>query len=370
MAQRNSRRYVFAHPLVGASSSVWRRLTRAHQVDPPFWPKALNVTVCTAAAAPLRALDRRFIRTNAPPAKPPVFIIGHWRSGTTHLHNLLCQDAQFGYVSTFQTIIPGGCISGRRILAPIIRARMPTERPMDNMELTLFGPQEEEIALAHMTPCAYYHALYFPRDMRSFFDRYVMFDRIRDDERSEWASCYRALLAKASHIAGGRRLVLKNPANTGRISALLELYPDAKFIHVYRDPYVVIPSTIHFYDRILPITVLQRFERTTLVDNVYAMYEALVARCLETQSAVPARQWAEVRFEDLERDPIGELDRLYRTLDLGPFDARDRVASYAEAKAGYRKNTFELEPTVSDRIAAVSKAAVERWGYTRPGWTA
>lgn len=367
MSSRKPQSYAVSHPLIGASWNVWRRMLRAHRIGPAYWPKACAITLCTAAAAPLRALDRMKTPNGAAAlAKPPIFIVGHWRSGTTHLHNLFCQDPQFGYVSTFQTIVPGGCISGRRWLAPLIGAHMPSVRPMDNMELSLFGPQEEEVALAHMTPCAYYHALYFPRAMRSFFDRYVMFEGISDEERAEWACNYRALLAKAAFIAGGRRLVLKNPANTGRIRALLEMFPGAKFIHIYRDPFVVLPSTVHFYDRILPLTVLQRADRDAIVANVYAMYGALMTRCVETQGAVPEGQWAEVRFEDLERDPVGEMARLYRTLDLGAFDARDTVASYAAAQADYRKNAFTLETPVRDRIAEVSGAFVARWGYAPP----
>ena len=160
--------------------------------------------------------------------------------------------------------------------------------------------------------------------------------------------------------------MLKNPANTGRIHALLEMFPNAKFIHIYRDPFVVIPSTLHFYDRILPLTVLQRPDIGAVAANVYAMYGALLTRCFETQGAVPAGQWAEVRFEDLERDPVGEMDRLYRKLDLGPFDARARVASYAEAQADYRKNEFAIDVPIRDRIAEVSAAFAARWGYAPP----
>jgi len=366
MPKEQPQSYAVTHPLVGASWNVWRRLRRAHRVDPGYWPKAALINVCTAAAAPLRALDSRRTRAGAAPlAKPPIFIIGHWRSGTTHLHNLFCEDPQFGYVSTFQTVIPGGCISGR-FLAPLMEARMPSIRPMDNMELSLFGPQEEEVALAHMTPCAYYHALYFPRAMRFFFDRYVLFDGIAREEKDEWADTYRALLEKAAFMAGGRRLVLKNPANTARIRELVAMFPGAKFVHIYRDPFVVLPSTVHFYDRIHPITVLQRVDREAIVGNVYAMYGALMTRCLETQGAVPEGQWAEVRFEDLERDPVGEMDRLYRTLDLGPFDAREKVSAYVAAQSDYRKNEFTLGPSTRDRITEVSGPFVTRWGYAPP----
>ncbi|MFX1325564.1 MAG: sulfotransferase, partial [Promethearchaeota archaeon] len=41
----------------------------------------------------------------------PIFIIGHWRSGTTHLHNLLCQDPQFGFITMLQASFPKSFLS-------------------------------------------------------------------------------------------------------------------------------------------------------------------------------------------------------------------------------------------------------------------
>ena len=36
----------------------------------------------------------------------PIFIIGHWRSGTTYLHNLLCQDRTLGHMDMLQAVAP------------------------------------------------------------------------------------------------------------------------------------------------------------------------------------------------------------------------------------------------------------------------
>ena len=34
----------------------------------------------------------------------PVFILGHWRSGTTFVHNVFSCDKHFGYNTTYQTV--------------------------------------------------------------------------------------------------------------------------------------------------------------------------------------------------------------------------------------------------------------------------
>ncbi len=61
--------------------------------------------------------------------KPPIFIIGHWRSGTTYLHNLITQDHQFAYPSTFQTITPGLFLGSERYIKPIVASSLPPKRP-------------------------------------------------------------------------------------------------------------------------------------------------------------------------------------------------------------------------------------------------
>jgi hypothetical protein len=55
--------------------------------------------------SPLTSLIRRHEDAKYGPklagvrVKQPLFILGHWRSGTTHLHNLLATDEPFAYPS-------------------------------------------------------------------------------------------------------------------------------------------------------------------------------------------------------------------------------------------------------------------------------
>jgi len=38
--------------------------------------------------------------------RPPLFLVGHWRSGTTLLHELLCLDARYTYPTTHACMNP------------------------------------------------------------------------------------------------------------------------------------------------------------------------------------------------------------------------------------------------------------------------
>src|SRR4051794_3899053 len=102
-------RHLFS-PLQGMTFTSWWSLLRQSRfaVDPPYWPRAVFQTAITVANLPcVRREQRKFgSQIEAVEVLPPVFILGHWRQGTTHLHNLLALDPQFAYPTLFQTLYP------------------------------------------------------------------------------------------------------------------------------------------------------------------------------------------------------------------------------------------------------------------------
>jgi hypothetical protein len=86
----------------------------------------------------------------------PLFIIGHWRSGTTLLHEYLALDERHTSPDTFQCFVPSHHLLSRWILAPTIGLLMPKQRPIDNMAAGWDRPQEDEFALCNLgTPCTF-----------------------------------------------------------------------------------------------------------------------------------------------------------------------------------------------------------------------
>ena len=77
----------------------WWSLLRRHRfaIDPPHWPRSLIQTAVAASNSVVARIERRRFgpRIEATEVQAPLFILGHYRSGTTHLHNLLALDPQF-----------------------------------------------------------------------------------------------------------------------------------------------------------------------------------------------------------------------------------------------------------------------------------
>ncbi len=361
------------HPAALGSFRSWMKLLHfGRGIDRAYISRALFVALTTLLTSPLRLWEqvrygRRIRRAAIDPA--PLFIIGHWRSGTTHLHNLLCQDERFGYLSTFQAMAPGFSLVGdgtiKRFLAKIAGSRYPT-RLIDNIPLAFDAPQEDEFAMANLSLHSFVHAFSLPRQAEEIFERAVLLEGGSETVRSEWTESYLALLRKATLACGGKRLVVKNCAHSARIKTLLELFPDAKFIHIHRDPYEVFLSTLHMHRTVLPRSQLQEIDADRVVANVLRFYDRLMRRFLAERSMIPADSLVEVRFEDLETSPLDEIRRVYEELDLPGFAAAEpRLQSYLASVSGYRKNAYTLD---EDAIAKVNEHwpyAFEAWGYER-----
>ena len=175
------------------------------------------------------------------------------------------------------------------------------------------------------------------------------------------------VLRKATLASGGRRLVLKSPTNLGRTAELLRLFPDAKFIHIVRNPYVVYRSMTHLYRTMLPICQLDDVEPGEVAATILGSYAAMMRQYMHDRESIPAGHLAEVRFEDLERDPMAEVERLYAELALPGWEqARMEIAAYLSTLSDYRKNIHRIDRETIEVVDREWGFAVEAWGYRPP----
>ena len=135
---------------------------------------------------------------------------------------------------------------------------MPHRRPSDGVELNIVFPQEDEFAFSNLQDNAYYNFFYFPSMYRSFYDKCVRLNSLNEKEIGLWYSSYEKLLKKALIDSKGERLIVKNPVNTARIDKILKLWPDARFLYIYRNPITVFHSTRRFLSAIIPDSVVSQ----------------------------------------------------------------------------------------------------------------
>lgn len=333
-------------------------------------PLVAYLSLRTIPTFPLRAVDRcvswRKVRQTRV-EKAPVFIIGHWRSGTTHLHNLMSCDPQFGVLTTLHCIASSSFLGMPGLIRTLVgRNRLPAKRPMDDVWQSIDATQEEEMAMARLSLLSWDLTWLFPKYMREIHDRSVLFQG-EPGLAEEWKRTYDWLLRRLTVYHEGKRLCLKNPPNTARIAQLLELYPDARFIHIYRNPYVVYPSMMNMWTRLASLWGLQPYDPAEAEKNVVYYYQTVMQRYFEDCKLIPAGRLTEMRFEDLESDPLGELTRAYRELSLeGAETALPRMQEYLASLGTYRKNEYKFDEAAVKRVEDAWGFALEKWDYERP----
>lgn len=182
--------------------------------------------------------------------RQPVFILGHPRTGTTHLHNLLCKDDRFAYATTFAVGFPSSFLN-TAWLAPYLGLLIIDDtRPMDNMALAWNSPQEDELAVNQLSAGASaYMPLMFMRRERLFRRYYSMKDAAAG-ELERWRDAFLYFCKKLQLSSGGtrKRLLLKSPVHTARVNLFHAMFPKATFIFIHRHPYEVFQSAVHMAD--------------------------------------------------------------------------------------------------------------------------
>jgi len=374
MAQQKRAR-LFEHPFIFGSFRSWLKVLWGNRdIERKFIPRVLFVTLVSLSTSPLRIYESlRFGRTVRKTVvhPSPIFIIGHWRSGTTHLHNILVRDKNLGCVSMWQAFAPGLCLIDERVLKnPFNRVakKMHPTREIDNIPLSLDNPEEEDLAIANMSPYSYLHMYSYPRRATYFFERYVTyFNNLPESIISQWKVIYLTILRKATLKAGGRQLVIKNCADSARIKPLLELFPNAKFIHIYRNPYNIFRSTQHLYRVVMERAQLQEVGQNEHENWVLRFYAQLMQKLLSDKSLIPAGNLVEVRYEDLDKEPLAQLRKVYETLGLPGFaEAEPAFRAYLDSISGYQKLAHkQLDDSVITKINRNWQFAFDALGYKR-----
>jgi omega-hydroxy-beta-dihydromenaquinone-9 sulfotransferase len=160
------------------------------------------------------------------------------------------------------------------------------------------------------------------------------------------------------------RIVVKSPGHTARVKMILELYPDARFVHIVRDPRVVIPSAIRTWARMTDAVSLQIRGGYSLEDHIFDMFELMYDRFERERALIPPSNVYELRYEDLVANPLPQLEAIYQRLNLGDFEtARPAVTKYLEGVKGYRTNKYELEDRLAEKICQRCGDYLRRYGY-------
>jgi hypothetical protein len=351
----------------GCDFFAWIRLLVRNRcaVHWRYWYIALVVTIVSFLHLVLRLFQKalygkQVARTQLREA--PLFIIGHWRTGTTFLHELMILDERHTYPTTYECFDPNHFLLTEGIFKRWLSFLMPARRPMDNMPAGWDRPQEDEFALCMMGLPSPYLTIAFPNRPPQY-PQYLDLEGVPPRALARWKSTFLRFLQHLT-FKDPRRLVLKSPPHTCRIKALLDMFPEARFVHIVRDPYVVFPSTVNLWKSLYRTHGLQEPTFAGLEEYVFETFHRLYDGLEKNKGLIPARHFYELHYEDLVRDPVGQLRALYAHLELGGFDRLlPKLEDFLARNAGYETNRYELAPAVRAEITRRWGKQIRQYGY-------
>ena len=362
-----------AHYLSACRIDNWVRLLRENKfkISADKMPQLLYMLGASILLTPFTlaesAIYGKRIRMHKM-KKDPVFIIGHWRSGTTYLQNLLSRDKQFGWCDPVSTTTFCNSYLLKPLMAKIQGGVLKDARPMDNMEYDLGLPMEDVFALNLISNHSIIHLLAFPQNFEHYLQESFI-DELPEKSQQEWMKATEYVLKKISLRNNGKQLILKSPDHTCHVGHLLQMYPGAKYINIHRDPYVTIMSTINMFKKQMHLIQLndapdnlEILLEDAIVELFGHMYGKLFA--LIDSGAFKENNIVDVPYDRLSSKPEETLKMIYEQLELGGFEeALPNFREHISSVNGYVKNKFDLGDRLRDKVNAKLGFYFERYGY-------
>ncbi|SDB27670.1 sulfotransferase family protein [Eubacterium oxidoreducens] len=358
-----------SHNMMGCRFDNWIKLLKENNVSKEKKGQAMFITFVSAMLAIPAGLERllfdgRIRRTKI--TKDPLYVIGHWRTGTTFLQNLLSKDKQFGWFDPMKTVSFNNCILLKDVLPKVEKILLKDARPMDNLDYTIDLPMEEVFAQATISTQAISHMLVFPDKGKGVkYIETAFIDEQDEKKQKEWTKAYDYILKKATYLEHGKQLMLKSPENTCRIRKLKKCYPGAKFINIYRNPYVVARSTKNMFLKEMNLLSLseppsEEFIEDTIVELMARIYR----KAFRDLSMMNEADYIEIRYEDFVKNPMPYMRKIYEHLGLGGFDdAKDSFQKYLDDMQDYKTNQYEFSSELIRKVNEKLGFYFERYGY-------
>jgi hypothetical protein len=339
----------WTRPVFNLNAAAWRGI-RTRNPLPIDRGLALRFFLAGGALSALDTLQARIYARvlNQVSLRPPLFLVGYWRSGTTLLHELLALDDRFTAPSTYQ------CFNPHQFLLTAHRAPAQNRvvRPTGDMSVSPSSPQEEEFALLCMGAVSPYEAFMFPGALERFEglcdpDQFDHAQQLRWNETMTW-------ILRATAYARGtdKRLLLKSPANSFRVRRLATLLPGAMFIRLVREPCAVFASNLKLWQSMWKRYALTAsLAQELLIERIFETRIALERKLQSALASLPSDRYTTLRYEDLISDPCGSIALVYDRLALGDSSAMlPKVNAYfAERPRPQARSAERWRPLVQAR---------------------
>ena len=351
-------------PLMGSTLFNYYKIIISNKVDIKYVPHVIITLLIVILITPFQLLDKIiFILKKKKKFSDPIFIIGHWRSGTTLLHNILCKNNKFGFINTYNSLFINNIYSSF-LFKTLMKYTMPKERPSDKIKLDVELPQEDEFSVSNYTNISHYLFFFFPNQYKKFYSEAIRFEK---NNEKLWLSKYSEILDRIFFYTGKSKILIKNPSNTARIKSLLKKYPTAKFIHIYRNPIFVYLSTLKFFSELFPSVNLQNIDNETLKKLIIYNYKEIYKDFYDHKNLIPKGNLIELKFEDFRKNPSLYLKDVYKMIGID-FKKEDlnQLRLFLDNQKKHKMNKYKIDKNTLEIICNEFKFSLKKMKYNIP----
>jgi hypothetical protein len=263
---------------------------------------------------------------------------------------LMAHDKSKGYVSNIEAYTPLFYLAFPKFTRWLIESSLPDVRPMDNVVMGADEPTEDEYTIGTYTPYGYYTGFIFPRNF-DLYSKYLTFEGM-PKHRKKWKKAFKYMVKMLTFGHKGKQLFLKNPSLSYRIPDILEMYPNAKFIHTYRNPYKVYSSSVKFFDEVFAIYTLQTWDDDKMKQDILDNYKLLYEKFDEDLALIPKENIVHSKYEDFISDPVNSLKDVYDKLRISGWEEhKESIIAYAKSQLkDYKPNVHVTDSDVIRRV--------------------
>ncbi len=145
----------------------------------------------------------------------------------------------------------------------------------------------------------------------------------------------------------GKQWMLKAPAHMWGIEAILEVFPDARFVWCHRDPQKVVPSINSMNKMVMGMYAgdWSHIDPGVMGRSVMEWYARSLETGLAARECLPAKLFVDMSQQEFVDDPMAVVSRIYREFDMDLADeTRNALQDHVDAnpKGKHGKHEYNL----------------------------
>lgn len=274
----------------------------------------------------------------------PIFVMGLPRSGTTHLFNLLSQDSDHRSALFWEIMYPlplakaGSFWQMKKLLQAklVLFFKNRFTPSLDDLHYIQATSPEECLLIKTLSlrSMVYVYMANIPS-----YQKYIQ--KVDFLPAFEW---HKRFLQCLEVQEKPKRWLLKDPCHLEHIPEILKAYPDARFIHIKRDPSETIPSICS-----LTATVRSGFsssiDKNLIGSDTLNFWKNVLVKYANTKDAVDSSKLIDVTYEDLITDPIGMTKMIYKNFNFDlDIKTENSMVDYLSKSSSAHKNKHAYTP--------------------------